>query len=105
MTNEQTPDDATTAPRPGRKHGATGELTTFWHVKKGHEEQLRAALETLDRWPIEEKAHAGRLIGTLHDRRWVLFDDDTRMMFATNYDGEWVPTSRPSPSTTPRPST
>ena len=77
--------------RPGRKQGETGELTTFWRVKKGHEKQLRAVLEQLDSWPLEDRAHAGNLIGTLHDRRWVLFDDDTRMMFSTNYDGEWDP--------------
>jgi hypothetical protein len=91
MTDQATSQAQTAEPRPGRKQGATGELTTIWHVKKGHEQQLRAALETLDKWPIEEKAHAGNLIGTLHDRRWVLFDDDTRMLFTTNYDGEWVP--------------
>ena len=77
--------------RPGRKQGATGELTTFWKVKPGHEKQIREALETLNRWPLEQKTHAGRLIGTLHDRRWVLFDNDTRMLFCTNYDGEWDP--------------
>lgn len=77
--------------RPGKKQGLTGELTTFWNVKKGHEKQLRQTLEALDKWPIEEKAFAGRRIGTLHDRRWVLFDDDARMMFSTNYDGEWDP--------------
>ena len=77
--------------RPGRKQGHTGELTTIWQVKKGHEAKLRATLEQLDKWPIEQKGNAGALIGTLHDRRWVLFDDDTRMLFATNYDGEWDP--------------
>lgn len=77
--------------RPGRKQGDTGELTTIWRVKPGHEAQLRATLEALDNWPIEQKGHAGALIGTLHDRRWVLFDDDTRMLFCTNYDGEWDP--------------
>ncbi|MBT2234295.1 hypothetical protein [Nonomuraea sp. NEAU-A123] len=29
-------------------------------------------------------------IGTLHDARWVLFDDDTRLLFATNFDGDWT---------------
>ncbi|MGY0497411.1 hypothetical protein ACWZHB_02800 [Nocardia sp. FBN12] len=91
MADQSTSEQATEAPRPGRRQGATGELTTFWHVKPGHEKQIRSALETLDTWPIEEKTFAGELIGTLHDRRWVLFDDDTRMMFSTNYDGEWVP--------------
>jgi hypothetical protein len=92
MTDPTTQDSTgTPRTRPGKKQGATGELTTFWRVRKGHEQQLRAVLEGLDRAPLEAKAHAGMLIGTLHDRRWVLFDDDTRMMFCTNYDGEWDP--------------
>jgi hypothetical protein len=90
MDNRPTATDATTTPR-GRKHSATGELTTIWKVKPGHQKQIREALETLDNWPLAEKAHAGEPIGTLRDRRWVLFDDDSRMLFATNYDGEWVP--------------
>jgi hypothetical protein len=77
--------------RPGYKQGLTGELTTFWNVKKGHEKQLRQVLEGLNQWPMEERAYAGRRIGTLHERRWVLFDNDTRMLFCTSYDGEWDP--------------
>ena len=77
--------------RPGLKQGATGELTTFWRVKKGHEKQLRHVIEQLRALPHDRKSRVGLDIGTLHDSRWVLFDDDTRMMFATNYDGEWDP--------------
>jgi hypothetical protein len=77
--------------RPGKKQGVTGELTTIWDVKEGHEKQLRDVLEMLQRVPWEDKARPGALIGTLHDSRWVLFDDDTRLMFSTNYDGEWDP--------------
>jgi hypothetical protein len=58
--------------RPGKKQGATGDLTTFWHVKNGHERQLRAVLEGLDQASLEDKAHAGMLIGTLHDIDYVL---------------------------------
>ena len=91
MEQDSAQNPAAPPARPGKKQGETGELTIFSRVKKGHEAQLRAVLETLHNTPVEKKAYAGMLIGTLHDRRWVLFDDDTRLMFCTNYDGEWDP--------------
>src|SRR5215212_8689416 len=37
-----------------------------------------------------EQARARRdAIGTLHDMRVVFFDNDTRMLFATVFDGTW----------------
>jgi hypothetical protein len=29
------------------------------------------------------------LVGTLHDMRFVFLDNDTRLLFATAYDGDW----------------
>ncbi|MFR9790679.1 hypothetical protein ACL07V_18795 [Streptomyces sp. MB22_4] len=38
----------------------------------------------------DEKVHAAlSQIGTLHDARHVIFDDDTRFMFASVFDGSW----------------
>jgi hypothetical protein len=28
-------------------------------------------------------------VGTLHDMRFVFLDNDTKLLFATTYDGEW----------------
>ena len=28
-------------------------------------------------------------IATIHEARFVLFDDDTRLLFATSFDGPW----------------
>ena len=28
-------------------------------------------------------------VGTLHDMRFVFLDNDTKLLFATSYDGEW----------------
>ena len=28
-------------------------------------------------------------VGTLHEMRFVFFDNDTRMLFATSFDGDW----------------
>ncbi len=83
--------DATKPKRPGKRQGPTSELTTFFKVKKGEEKQLREKLEALDRKPLAERQSAGLKIGTLHEARWVLFDNDTRFMFCTSYDGEWDP--------------
>lgn len=83
--------DPSSSPRPGRKQGPTSELTTFFKVKPGHEQQLRELLETFGRRSDEERQVTGLKIGTLHEMRWALFDDDKRLMFCTSYDGEWDP--------------
>ncbi|MFJ7496742.1 hypothetical protein ACIQZB_37405 [Streptomyces sp. NPDC097727] len=73
--------------RPGMTFGRTNEFTLFFKVKPGHGKQIR---EVFERPGFEERRkEMSARIGTLHDARWVLFDDDTRLMFATNFDGDW----------------
>jgi hypothetical protein len=37
-----------------------------------------------------EYAEVGRLpVATIHEARFVLFDDETRLLFATSHDGSW----------------
>ncbi|MEU7899245.1 hypothetical protein AB0B45_41125 [Nonomuraea sp. NPDC049152] len=73
--------------RPGLKSGRTNEFTLFFNVKPGHGQQIR---EIFQQPGFEEKRkEMSTRIGTLHDARWVLFDDDTRLLFATNFDGDW----------------
>ena len=31
------------------------------------------------------------LVGTVHDMRWVFLDNDTKLLFASTYDGDWDP--------------
>ena len=33
-------------------------------------------------------------VGTLHDMRFVFIDNDTRLLFATSFDGDWTPYRR-----------
>ena len=73
--------------RPGMRQGRTSEFTLFFHVKPGHGKLIRNVF-TQPGFEQERAKNAAR-IGTLHDARWVLFDDDTRLMFATNFDGDW----------------
>ncbi|MGD3105485.1 hypothetical protein [Streptomyces sp. YGL11-2] len=73
--------------RPGLRSGRTNEFTLFFNVKPGHAQQIR---EIFQQPAFEEhRKEISARIGTLHDSRWVLFDDDTRLMFATNFDGDW----------------
>ncbi|HUR02272.1 MAG TPA: hypothetical protein VM347_07025 [Nonomuraea sp.] len=73
--------------RPGLKSGRTNEFTLFFNVKPGHGPQIR---DIFQQPGFEEKRkEISARIGTLHDARWVLFDDDTRLLFATNFDGDW----------------
>ncbi|MEU7641047.1 MULTISPECIES: hypothetical protein [unclassified Streptomyces] len=73
--------------RPGLRHGRTNEFTLFFTVKPGHGQQIREVFQQPG-FEDRRKEMSAR-IGTLHDARWVLFDDDTRLMFATNFDGDW----------------
>ncbi|MGW7548528.1 hypothetical protein ACWGKQ_46540 [Streptomyces sp. NPDC054770] len=72
--------------RPGRSDGVCSEFTVFTKIKPGHADALR---EDLARIAGTENRAALREIGTLHDARHVLFDNDTQFMFASVFDGSW----------------
>jgi hypothetical protein len=57
----------------------------MFRVKPGHAPQIRAFLDGQD--DAKRQAAVSR-IGTLHEARWVLFDD-TQVMFASSFDGSW----------------
>jgi succinate dehydrogenase flavin-adding protein (antitoxin of CptAB toxin-antitoxin module) len=56
-------------------------------VIPGHERTLRDLLEGDQDNPDGIKAIEE--IGTLHEFRWVLLDDDRRLLFASSFDGSW----------------
>jgi len=84
-------DAATKAPPPvesagriGSRLGKVSELTIVVPFAPGGAERLRAFL----------RLFGGNLagaddVGTVHDMRFVFLDNDTRMLFATAYDGDW----------------
>lgn len=82
---------ATGAPRPGVSVGPTSEFSLFFHVKPGHEDALREAVRTLQNHPGYRPGDYDIAIATIHEARFVLFDDDTRLLFATSFDGPWDP--------------
>ena len=82
-----TPDVA--APQPGLTVGPTSEFSLFFRVKDGQAPSLRAALLELQNTPGYRPGDYGMAIKTIHEARFVLFDDDTRLAFITSFDGPW----------------
>lgn len=76
----------TTAGRVGAKSGEVSELTAILPLKPGGADRLRKFFRLID----GNLAGAGQ-VGTLHNMRFVFLDDDTKLLFATAYDGEWDP--------------
>jgi hypothetical protein len=73
--------------RPGMTDGVASEFTVFCKIKPGHAEALRELYATLRGAPTGRAAL--QEIGTLHDARHVIFDNDTRFLFASVFDGTW----------------
>jgi hypothetical protein len=75
--------------RPGLSVGPTSEFSLFFRVKAGEGENLRTALRDLQETPGYRPGDYGIAIATIHEARFVLFDDDTRLAFFTSFDGPW----------------
>jgi len=78
------PPPVQSAGRVGSRLGKVSELTIIVPFAPGGAQRLRAFL----------KLFGGNLagaddVGTVHDMRFVFLDNDTRMFFATAYDGDW----------------
>ncbi len=80
---------ATGASPPGASVGPTSEFSLFFRVKPGQGGALRTALRDLQDTPGYRPGDYGMAIGTIHEARFVLFDDDTRLAFVTSFDGPW----------------
>jgi len=78
------PPPVQSAGRAGARLGKVSELTIIVPFAPGGAQRLRAFLQLF----------GGNLagaddVGTVHDMRFVFLDNDTRMLFATAYDGDW----------------
>jgi hypothetical protein len=74
-------------PRAGPKVGSRTAFTFFVNVLPGHEQTLRELIASNQGNPEGDKAI--KEIGTLHEFRWVLFDNDRRLMFCSAFDDSW----------------
>jgi hypothetical protein len=84
-SDKPAPAPLTTAGRIGLRQGKVSELTTITPFVAGGAKRLRALLQALG----TDFGAAGDTVGTLHDMRFVFLDGDTRLLFATAYDGDW----------------
>jgi len=76
------------SPRKGARVGPVSELSVFLKVKPGREQVIREVFNMPPAQRAElEKAIAD--VGTLHQARYVLFDNGTRLLIATTFDGDW----------------
>jgi hypothetical protein len=86
-----TPTEATQSAqpkRPGMTDGVCGEFTVFTDIKPGHADALREELANIMSGVRKDRSVLYE-IGTLHEGRHVIFDQDTRYMFASTFDGSW----------------
>jgi hypothetical protein len=79
------PDVAQGNVRPGLMIGRSNEFTLIMPLKPGGAERLRKKMGP-DKFP---GGWALDRIGTVHDLRYLIFDNDTRLLFASTFDGDW----------------
>jgi hypothetical protein len=80
-----TPNTPPTPPnRVGLRDGQVSELTVIVPLKPGGAEKLRAVLAA-----VKGRFAGADLVGSVHDMRFVILENDTRLLFASAYDGDW----------------
>ena len=84
QASKEPPPPVLSAGRAGSRLGKVSELTIIIPLAPGGAERTRAFLQLLN----------GNLagaddVGTVHDMRFVFLENDTKLLFATAYDGDW----------------
>ena len=74
------------AGRKGIRQGTVSEFAFIAPFAPGGAKRLHALLQLRD----GNFSDTDR-VGTVHDMRFVFLDNDTKLLFATAYDGEWDP--------------
>lgn len=72
------------AGRAGARSGNVSELTAIADLRPGGADRLRRIFGLTG-----GDFDGAKRVSTLHNMRFVFFDDDTRVLFATAYDGDW----------------
>jgi hypothetical protein len=91
MTTTTDTTKSTQLERPGLHDGESGEFLVMVNIKPGQADALRKTLAGIRNDFMTGTASRDALqdIGTLHDARYVIFDNDTRFLFASVFDGSW----------------
>jgi len=72
------------AGRVGFRQGNVSEFTLIIPLANGGAKRLRGLLKLLN-----GTFRGAEKVGTVHDMRFVFLDNDTKLLFATTYDGDW----------------
>ena len=80
---------STGSSHPGLSVGPTSEFSLFFRIKPGEGHSVRTALSDLQNTPGYRPGDYGMAVQTIHEARFVLFDEDTRLVFVTSFDGPW----------------
>jgi hypothetical protein len=78
------PPPVQSAGRVGVRLGKVSELTIVVPLAPGGAKRLRAFLRLLG-----GNLNGADKMGTVHDMRFVFLENDTKLLFATAYDGDW----------------
>jgi hypothetical protein len=73
-----------TAGRIGARQGTVSEFTLIFPFAEGGAKRLRRLLQMM-----QGNFNLADRVGTVHDMRFVFLDNDTKLLFATAYDGDW----------------
>jgi hypothetical protein len=84
-SQSQLPAPVESAGRVGLRIGKVSELSIIVPLAPGGAKRLRAFLNF-----IHNNMAGADLVGSVHDMRFVFFDNDTRMIFATAYVDDFV---------------
>ena len=57
-------------------------------LKPGGAENMRKKMTSDSNFAGQNQVVVDRL-GTVHDLRFLIFDNDTRLLFASTFDGDW----------------
>jgi hypothetical protein len=72
------------AGRVGHRQGEVSEFTLLLPLAPGGAERLRKLLKVM-----QGNFQAADKVGSVHDMRFTFLDNDTKLLFATAYDGDW----------------
>jgi len=75
----------------GTTDGVVSELTTYFTVKPGHEEEMRAACERFNSLMHEPEWRRQAQKSGLREWRQALVDNGQRLLFMTSFESDWDP--------------
>ena len=82
------PDVAQGNVRPRLKVGRSNEFTLIMQLKPGGAKNIRKKMASDSNFTGQNEVVVDR-VGTVHDLRFLIFDNDTRLLFASTFDGDW----------------